>query len=257
MPASVFLAGAMMIPALLATGCAASTGTPAAAGASTSMGTVGGNSPSTAPASGAADPAATASGLPGSVWVSPAQIPLDSSYHWQSPSGLAQGGNLVFQFEDLCETSIPASVGALDGQFTTATATMTGNASSSGNNDWVAKETITHDPSVDSGSDQVAFGAFTDLVASLKTCAQSQGVHMTVTTDSGENFAATATIPTSTGATLTVHDYVTVPDGTLVELALWAAPYAGNSVSVPWAKVSDASVLSAISSPVCGTYHDC
>jgi len=267
LPASVALAAAMIVTAALATACTSSTIGPgiAGAGSSSSAATATTGAAASSAATGATTSAtsnppiagATPSGLPGSVWISPAQIPLDASYHWQAPTSVAQAGSLAFQLQELCQTAVPASVSALDGQFTTATASMTGNGTSSGDNDWTAEETVTHDPSVDSASDQAAYGAFTDLVTSLKTCGQKLGVHMSVTTDSGENFAATVTIPASTGAIISVHDYVTVPDGTIVELALWTAPYAGNSVTVPWTSAPDSTVLSALSSPVCSSFKDC
>jgi hypothetical protein len=129
---------------------------------------------------------------------------------------------------------------------------------SSGGADWRAQEDITHDPSIDSGSDQVAFGAFVDLTDELRSCAQAvAGAQVTVSTDGGQEFAATVTIPTPTGSTATLHDYLAVPDGTIVELAFWVAPNAGAQPHTPWTTVPDATVFAAMKAPVCGTYHDC
>jgi hypothetical protein len=307
-PLAAALVAALILPAALAAGCSSAAGSPAAApGSADSDATVSavhgpadhasasGSNPGTATSQPGAVPAeqlpavaasklGPASALPDSVWISPAQIPLDSAYHWQSPAAQAYGSTAPqFEFEQLCQTTKPNSVAALAKSFTSATATLTAGANITGGaagtagasgagvsaagtsgasgesgDDWLAQEVVTHDPSLDSASDQVAFAAFADLTSELQSCAQAvAGAQVTVSTDSAMDFAATLTIPTSTGATATLHDYLVVPDGTIAELALWVAPNPGDQPAVPWSNVPDSSVLSALRSPVCETYKDC
>lgn len=231
------------------------------------------------------------SALPASVWIAPAQAPLDAAYNWQAvgPIALAAAAP-TFEFEQLCQTTRPTPTAAEGKVFISAVATLdsgpgstdgaagTGGAAGANGSaaaadasaaaaetaalphgaDWTAQESIAHDPSIDSAADQVAFGTFTDLTRELESCAQViAGAQVTVSTDSGQEFAATVTIPTATGATATLHDYLLVPDGTVVELAFWVTPGAGGQPVTAWTDVPDSAVFAALKAPVCGTYHDC
>jgi hypothetical protein len=281
-PFTAALAAAMIFPAAFAAGCSSaaessaavadSVGPPGTTSVIDGAARAAGSQQPSAPGQQPVDPASKpepASALPDSVWIEPAQIPLEAVYTWQPPSAHAYGTAAPqFEFEQLCQTTKPSSVAALSKVFKSATATLTAGvgatamaaagASSAGGAGWLAQEVVTHDPSLDSASDQVAYAAFADLTKELQSCAQAvAGAQVTVSTNGAMDFAATVTIPTATGATATLHDYLIVPDGTIVELALWVVPNAGAQPVAPWSNMPDASVFSALKSPVCGTYHDC
>jgi len=202
--------------------------------------------------------------LPSSLWLSASQIPMESSYHWQSPAAEDKQGKAStaanwgqFWVTQACGATLSSgdtsSLAVLPVAQSYITPTTGG---ASGNNDWLAQETIVGGGSAAS---QSQFALFQDLVSEAKSCASTtSGASVQVGTDQGSEFAATLKIPTSTGATLTVHEYLAAPFGYLVEFAMWVSPYAGNpGPTVPWDGTSDASVLSAIQAGPCAASKAC
>jgi hypothetical protein len=130
---------------------------------------------------------------------------------------------------------------------------------SGGQDDWAAQETILATNDTSSGDIQGIYNLYTDLVAELGKCANTaSGARVSVAVDQGSEYAATITVPTSTGSTLAWHEYLAAPYGYLVELSVYVAPYPGGKPSVPWDGSSSAgAVLDALQSGPCGVTKLC
>jgi hypothetical protein len=127
-----------------------------------------------------------------------------------------------------------------------------------GQDDWSVQETVLAAGDTSSGDIQGIYMLYTDLVAAVGTCARTApGAKLTDVSSGSAGYAATLTIPTSTGSTLTVHEYLAAPYGYLVELSVWVAPYAGDKASAVWDGASSGAVLAAMTSGPCALSKAC
>jgi hypothetical protein len=154
----------------------------------------------------------------------------------------------------------PSSAGEIElGAFSAAQADLKPTSGATGGqDDWSAQETILATDDTSSGDIQGIYGLYTDLVADVGKCAGTMpGAKLSGITGQGPTYAATITVPTSTGTTLTWHEYLAAPYGYLVELSVWAAPYAGDKPSAAWDGSPATTVLSALRSGPCSITRLC
>ena len=158
-----------------------------------------------------------------------------------------------------CQLTLSSADRAELGAFPAAQADLSPTSGArGGRDDWAAQETILAANDTSSGDVQGIYNLYTDLVADLAKCANTaSGAKVSVAVNQGPEYAATITIPTSTGSILTWHEYLAAPYGYLVELSVYVAPYAGDKPSAPWDGASASSVLSAVQSGPCSVTKLC
>jgi hypothetical protein len=204
--------------------------------------------------------ASGASAIPTAAWITPSAIPLYAAYHWPSPPSAAKSARSpeLSAVQD-CRLSLSSADRAELGAFPAAQADLSPTIGASGGpDDWAAQETILATDDTGSGDIQGIYGLYTDLVADLGTCAKTaSGAKVSVAVNQGSEYAATITVPTSTGSTLTWHEYLAAPYGYLVELSVYVAPYSGDRPSAPWDGSSAGAVLSALQSGPCSVTKLC
>jgi hypothetical protein len=207
-----------------------------------------------------ADPDSGGNAIPTAAWIASSSIPLDAKYHWAAPSSAAKAAKSpVLSAVQDCRLALSAGDRAELGAFPAAQADLAATSGATGGqDDWSAQETILATGDTSSGDVQGIYGLYTDLVAALKKCAATaSGAKLTAKTSQGPTYAATITIPTSTGTTLTWHEYLAAPYGYLVELSLWVAPYAGGKPGAGWVGAPTDTVLSALQSGPCSVTGLC
>ncbi|MBR7831425.1 hypothetical protein KDK95_34300 [Actinospica sp. MGRD01-02] len=230
----------------------ASAGTSAAAGPSASANSTATPSNGTGPGSSAA--------IPTAAWIPASAIPLYAHYHWSSPSRVAKSVKApVLSAVQDCQVPLSSSDQAELGAFPAAQAELAPTTGATGGeDDWAAQETILATNDTDSGDVQGVYNLYTDLVADLAKCANTaSGAKVTVALSQGAEYAATITVPTSTGSTMTWHEYLAAPYGYLVELSVYVAPYAGDKPGASWDGTSAATVLSSLQSGPCSVTNLC
>ena len=264
--------GALLAAAALA-GCSSSGGgsTPLfgsthPSGGASAASSGGAASPSTA-ATTSAPTAGTSTGsangstaIPAAAWVAPSAIPLYAKYHWPSPASAAKTAKSpTFSAVQDCQLTLSSADQAELGAFPAAQADLSPTTGASGGqDDWAAQETILATNDTSSGDVQGIYGLYTDLVADLGKCANTMsGAKVSVAVNQGSEYAATITVPTSTGSTLTWHEYLAAPYGYLVELSVYVAPYSGDQPSASWDGSSASTVLSALQSGPCSVTKLC
>lgn len=248
-------------------GTVLSSGSPGA-GAGAGVGTgAGASAPayttSTAPTATTAPTASTAARggtIPGAAWIASSSIPLNASYHWSTPSSAAKLGRApVLSAVQDCQIALSGAEKSELGAFPAAQAELKPTSGSAGGeDDWSAQETVLATDDTSSGDIQGIYGLYDKLVADLGKCAGTvPGAKLSGITGQGAAYAATITIPTSTGTTLTWHEYLAAPYGYLVELSVWVAPYAGDKPSAGWDGSPATTVLSALQSGPCSVTKLC
>jgi hypothetical protein len=268
--ATVLGCGALLAVATLA-GCSGGSGVPSA-GASAASSAAASSSPVanastsagvTATAATAGSSGSGASGtpaIPTPAWITPPAIPLYAAYHWPSPSSAAKSAKSpeLSAVQD-CQLSLSIADRAELGAFPAARADLSPTTGASGGqDDWAAQETILATGDTTSGDTQGIYDLYTDLVADLDTCVKTaSGAKVSVAVNQGAEYAATITVPTSTGSTLTWHEYLAAPYGYLVELSVYVAPYSGDRPSASWDGSSPAAVLGALQSGPCSITKLC
>ena len=182
--------------------------------------------------------------IPDTAWISPAGIPLNSTYRWPSPAGLAvpMTGTTTprFRFEEVCATSaLPqdtrnsavasrASVGNPQGQ-------------------WQLQAQVLHWRGDTAHGGQNASSVFDIAAAALRGCQLGAAAESpSVTTDEPNRLAAVISGPVLMHTYLVAHP----ENSTISELTLWSS----ESPQQPWPIIADAPVLDAMTSPVCAAY---
>lgn len=198
--------------------------------------------------------------LPAGVWTSPSAIPLDAAYHWQAPAAVDKKASAptLTAVQD-CQLALSADDKSELAAFPAAQAELTpGSGGTGGQDDWSAQETVLSTGDTSSGDIQGIYMLYTDLVSRIGKCASTAtGAKLTNVSSTSAGYAATITIPTSTGTTLTVHEYLAAPYGYLIELSVWVAPYSGDKASAAWDGASSSAVLAALSSGPCALSKAC
>ena len=204
--------------------------------------------------------AAGSTAVPTAAWIAPSAIPLYAAYHWSSPAIAAKTAmSPVLSLVQDCQLTLSSADQSELGAFPAAQADLSPTTGASGGqDDWAAQETILATSDTSSGEIQGIYGLYTDLVADLAKCANTaSGAKVSVAVNQGAEYAATITIPTSTGSTLTWHEYLAAPYGYLVELSVYVAPYSGDKPSASWDGSSASTVLSALQSGPCSVTKLC
>lgn len=199
-------------------------------------------------------------GIPTAAWITPSAIPLYAAYHWPSLSGAAKPAKAPeFSAVQNCRLTLSSADRSEFGAFPAAQADLAPTTGASGGqDDWTAQETILATNDTSSGDIQGIYNLYTDLVADLGKCANTaSGAKVSVAANQGPEYAATITMPTSTGSTLTWHEYLAAPYGYLVELSVYVAPYSGDKPSASWDGSSASTVLDALQSGPCGVTKLC
>ena len=270
---AALVGAALLAAATTLAGCSSGGGSTktlfASAPASGSASATSGGSTSASPAVTASASATVASGssgasgstaVPTAAWISPSAIPLDATYHWPAPSSAAKSAKSpeLSAVQD-CQLSLSSADQAELGAFPAAQADLSPTTGASGGqDDWAAQETVLATDDTSSGDIQGIYGLYTDLVADLGKCADTaSGAKVSVAVNQGSEYAATITIPTSTGSTLTWHEYLAAPYGYLVELSVYVAPYSGDQPSASWDGSSAGTVLGALQSGPCSVTKLC
>jgi len=257
-PAIALVGGALLAAAVA--GCSSG------GGSSPQFGSTHASGGSSASASGSATTSATGSGgaastgISTTAWIAPSAIPLYAAYHWSSPSAAAKSVKApeLSAVQD-CQLTLSSADQSELGAFPAAQADLSPTTGASGGqDDWAAQETILATNDTSSGDIQGIYNLYTDLVADLGKCSNTaSGAKVSVAVNQGSGYAATITIPTSTGSTLTWHEYLAAPYGYLVELSVYVAPYSGDKPSASWDGSSASMVLNALQSGPCSATKLC
>jgi hypothetical protein len=182
--------------------------------------------------------------IPDTAWIAPAAIPLNSTYHWPAPAGVAVpmtgGAPPEFRFEEVCATPVSAQ----DPRSSAVSGRATVNQPAG---EWQLLAQVMHWRGDTSRGGQNATSVFDRAAAALRGCQLSTPTESpSVTVDEPNRLAAVIAGP------LIVHTYLVAhpENSTISELAIWAA----DPVGVPWPIISDAAVLEAMSAPMCAAY---
>lgn len=202
----------------------------------------------------------TSAALPAAVWTDPSAIPLDAAYHWRSPAAVDKKASPpeLTAVQD-CRLALGSTDKAELAAFPAAQADLTpSTGGSGGQDDWNVQETVLSTGDTSSGDIQGIYMLYTDLVGRIGKCANTAaGAKLTNVSSTQAGYAATISIPTSTGTTLTVHEYLAAPYGYLVELSVWVAPYSGDKAGAAWDGASSSAVLAALSAGPCALSKAC
>ena len=259
MPA-IALAGSVLLAATVA-GCSSGGGSSPPFGSTHASGSASTSASASATTSATgSDGTAGSTGIPTAAWITPSAIPLYTAYYWPAPSGVAKAAKApeLSAVQD-CQLTLSSADQSELGAFPAAQADISPTiGASGGQDDWSAQETILATNDTSSGDIQGIYNLYTDLVADLGKCSNTaSGAKVSVAVDQGSGYAATITIPTSTGSTLTWHEYLAAPYGYLVELSVYVAPYSGDKPSASWDGSSASTVLSALQSGPCAVTKLC
>ena len=208
----------------------------------------------------AIDPGSASATIPTAAWIQPSAIPLHAAYHWPAPVSAAKSATspMLSAVQD-CRLTLAGADKSELGAFPAAQADLSPTTGGSGGqDDWAARETILATNDTSSGDVQGIYHLYTDLVADLGRCANTaSGAKVSAAVDQGSEYVATIMIPTSTGSTLTWHEYLAAPYGYLVELSVYVAPYSGDKPSASWDGSSASTVLGALQAGPCAVTKLC
>ncbi|HWG25351.1 hypothetical protein [Actinospica sp.] len=268
------LVGATLLATAALAGCSGNPSTPAGSGSASATGSAGSTSASTSAAasssasassrssagSGSIASGSAATSIPAASWIRPSAIPLYAKYRWPSPASVAKSAKApaLSAVQD-CQSTLSSADQAELGAFPAAQAELSPTSGGSGGrDDWAAEETVLATNDTSSGDIQGIYNLYTDLVADLGKCASTaSGAKVSVAVNQGPEYAATITVPTSTGSTLTWHEYLAAPYGYLIELAVYVAPYSGDQPGAAWDGSSASTVLGALQSGPCSVTRLC
>jgi hypothetical protein len=182
--------------------------------------------------------------IPDTAWISAAAIPLNSTYHWPSPTGaaVAMTGAATprFRFEEVCAT--PAFPQDTRNSAVAARATVDNAAGQ-----WQLRAEVVHWRGDTATGGQNARSVFDIAEAALRGCQLgAAGESPSVTVDEPNRLAAVISGPTILHTYLVAHP----ENSTISELTLWGT----DPVQPPWPIISDGQVLDAMSSAVCAAY---
>ena len=182
--------------------------------------------------------------IPDSAWISPAGIPLNSTYRWPSLAGVAvpMTGTATprFRFEEVCAT--PAFPQDTRNSAVASRATV-GNPPGQ----WQLQAQVLHWRGDTARGGQNVSSVFDIAAAALRGCQLGAATESpSVTVDETNRLAAVVSGPVIMHTYLVAHP----ESSTMSELTLWSS----ESPQQPWPIISDDQVLDAMSSPVCAAY---
>lgn len=199
---------------------------------------------SVAPAA-SAEPAGTCppacNRIPGTAWIDPAAIPLNSTYAWPKLAGLAVTARPPrFRSEELCGTPLDAA----DPRHY-AVAERSEVTKPAG--EWQLRAQVVHWRGETWRGGELARDAVSNAAAALKNCqATNPAASASLIVDEPDRIAAAISGP------VVLHQYLVADPvtSTVTELALWSeAP-----LRTPWPAVTDSAVLDALGAPLCTAY---
>ena len=260
---TIAFVGSLILAATVA-GCSSGGGSSALSGSTHASGSASASASASATTTSATGSGGSgglgSTGIPAAAWIAPSAIPLYAAYRWPAPSGAAESAKApeLSAVQD-CRLALSSADRSELGAFPAAQADLSPTTGASGGqDDWAAQETILATNDTSSGDIQGIYNLYTDLVADLGKCSNTaSGAKVSVAVDQGSGYAATIAIPTSTGSTLTWHEYLAAPYGYLVELSVYVAPYSGDKPSASWDGSSASTVLSALQSGPCSVTKLC
>jgi hypothetical protein len=182
--------------------------------------------------------------IPDTAWISPSDIPLNSTYRWPSLAGVAvpMTGTTTprFRFEEVCAT--PAFP-----QDTRNSAVSSRAAVLNSPGQWQLQAQVLHWRGDTARGGQTASSVFGIAAAALRGCQLGSAAESpSVTVDEPNRLAAVISGPVIMHTYLVVHP----ENSTISELTLWSS----GPPQQPWPIISDAQVLDAMTAPVCAAY---
>jgi len=182
--------------------------------------------------------------IPDTAWISSSGIPLNSTYRWPSLAGVAvpMTGTATprFRFEEVCAT--PAFP-----QDTRNSAVAGRAAVTNAGGQWQLQAQVLHWRGDTARGGDNASSVFGVAAAALRGCQLgAAGESPSVTVDEPNRLAAVISGPVIMHIYLVAHP----ENSTISELTLWSS----EPPQVPWPVISDATVLDAMTSPVCAAY---
>jgi hypothetical protein len=182
--------------------------------------------------------------IPDTAWISSSAIPLNSTYRWPSPAGVAvpMTGTATprFRFEEVCAT--PAFPQDIRNSAVAGRATVT-----NPQGQWQLQAQVLHWRGDTARGGQNASSVLEVAAAALRGCQLGAAAESpSITSDEPNRLAAVISGP------VIVHTYLVAhpENSTISELTLWSS----EPPQVPWPVIFDAQVLDAMTSPVCAAY---
>jgi hypothetical protein len=181
--------------------------------------------------------------IPDTAWISSSAIPLNSTYRWPSPAGVAvpMTGTATprFRFEEVCAT--PAFPQDTRNSAVASRATVT-----NPQGQWQLQTQVLHWRGDTARGGQNASSVVGVAAAALRGCQLGAAAESpSITVDEPNRLAAVISGPVIMRTYLVAHP----ENSTISELTLWS-----SEPQVPWPVISDAQVLDAMTSPVCEAY---
>jgi hypothetical protein len=182
--------------------------------------------------------------IPDTAWISPSEIPLNSTYRWPSLAAVAvpMTGTATprFRFEEVCAT--PAFPQDTRNSAVASRATVVNPPGQ-----WQLQAQVLHWRGDTARGGQNASSVFDVTAVALRGCqlgAPAQSPSVTV--DEPNRLVAVISGPVIMHTYLVAHP----ENSTISELTLWSS----GTPQVPWPIISDAQVLDAMTAPVCAAY---
>jgi hypothetical protein len=182
--------------------------------------------------------------IPDAAWISPAAVPLNSTYRWPSlaETAVPMTGTTTprFRFEEVCAT--PAFSQDTRNSAVASRATVT-----NPRGQWQLRAQTVHWRGDTARGGQNASSVFAIATAALRGCQLGVPTQSpSVTTDEPNRLAAVISGPVIMHTYLVAHPQ----NSTVSELTLWSS----GSPQVPWPVTPDTEVLDAMTAPVCAAY---
>jgi hypothetical protein len=182
--------------------------------------------------------------IPDTAWMPPSAIPMNSTYHWPAPAGLAapMTGTATprFRFEEVCATPVFP-------QDTRNSSVASRAVVVNSQGQWQLQAQILHWRGDTTRGGQSASSVFDVAAAALRGCQLGAAAESpSLTVDEPNRLAAVISGP------VIMHTYLVAQpaNSSIGELTLWSS----EPPQVPWPVISDTQVLDAMTSPLCAAY---
>jgi hypothetical protein len=182
--------------------------------------------------------------IPDTAWISPAAIPLNSTYRWPSLAGVAvpTTGTTTprFRFEEVCATPVFP-------QDTRNSAVASRATVGNPQGQWQLQAQVLHWRGDTARGGKDASSVLDVAAAALRGCQLGTAAESpSVTTDEPNRLAAVVSGPVIMHTYLVAHP----ENSTISELTLWSS----EQPQQPWPIIADTQVLDAMTLPVCTAY---
>ena len=182
--------------------------------------------------------------IPDTAWISPAAIPLNSTYRWPSLASVAvpTTGTTTprFRFEEVCATPVFP-------QDTRNSAVASRATVGNPQGQWQLQAQVLHWRGDTARGGKDASSVLDVAAAALRGCQLGAAAESpSVTTDEPNRLAAVVSGPVIMHTYLVAHP----ENSTISELTLWSS----EQPQQPWPIIADTQVLDAMTVPVCTAY---